>query len=154
MVHHVPAGQHTVVANLVVRDGSGTLDFYRRAFGAEVLVRLEQGGALLYSEVRVGDVVLTVSDEMPEYGIAAPDPDGPVPVSVTLWVPAADAAVARAVDAGATPVSEPADQFHGDRTGTVRDPSGHRWIVATHLEDLTEDDLRRRTQEWLAAAQG
>lgn len=151
MVQHVPSGQDAVTANLVVRGGSAALDFYVRAFGAEVVMTLEAQGMLMYSEVRIAGTVVTVSDEMPEYGVAAPDPDGPVPVSFTLWVPDADAAFRRAVEAGATVVSEPADQFHGDRTGTLRDPSGHRWIVSTHLEDLTADEMRARMDEWMAA---
>lgn len=144
MAQYVPAGQHAVTTNLVVRDGLAALDFYARAFGAEVLLRLVADGVLMYSEVRLGDGVLTVSDEMPEYGVTAPDPQGPVPVSLTLWVPDTDEAFRHAVAAGATPVSEPADQFHGDRTATLRDPSGHRWVVATHLEDLTEAELSAR----------
>ncbi len=153
MVHHVPSGQSTVTANLVVRGGPAALDFYVRAFGGEVVMTLEADGMLMYSELRVADTVLTVSDEMPEYGVAAPDPDGPVPASFTLWVPDVDAAFRRAVEAGARPVSEPADQFHGDRTATLRDPSGHRWILATHLEDMTPAEMKGRMDTWMAAGQ-
>ncbi|WP_188037699.1 VOC family protein [Actinotalea sp. JY-7885] len=144
MVQHIPPGQPSVTANLVVRDGLAMLDFYRRAFDAEILLRLVADDVLMYSEVRIAGTVVTVSDEMPEFGVVAPDPQGAVHASFTLWVPDADATFARAVAAGATPVSEPADQFHGDRTGVLRDPSGHRWLIATHLEDMTEAEMAAR----------
>lgn len=153
MSQHVSPGQSTVTANLVVRGGPAALDFYVRAFDGEVIMTLEADGMLMYSEVRIAGTVVTVSDEMPEYGVAAPDPDGPVPASFTLWVPDVDAMFRQAVDAGARVVSEPADQFHGDRTATLRDPSGHRWIVATHLEDLTPEQMKARMDEWMAAGQ-
>jgi PhnB protein len=140
----IPEGFHSVTPALAVRGGAEAIDFYVRAFGAEVLRRLDMGGKVMYCELRIGDSPITVNDEMPEWDAKAPDPDGPVPVSLVLYCPDVDAVYARAVDAGATAVREPRDEVFGDRVGTLRDPFGHKWGIATHLEDLTSEELEAR----------
>jgi PhnB protein len=152
-VEPIPAGYHSVTANLVVDGGAAALEFYERAFGAEVLMRLVgPGGMIMHSEVRIGDTIFTVSDQMEEYGVRAPDPSQPVHASFMVYCDDADALHARAIAAGATQVSEVADHFHGDRAGSLRDPFGHRWIVATNIEDVGEAEMQRRMEEWLAAS--
>ncbi len=145
------ADRQTVHVNLSVEDAASALDFYARAFGAVTESRVVMGDAVVHSEVRIGNSLMTVAEQWPELGGVAPTPDGPTHTSITLDVPDVDAAFTRAVAAGATAVSEPADQFHGDRTATLRCPFGHRWFLSQHLEDLTEAEMQRRTDEWMAA---
>jgi PhnB protein len=152
MTKAIPDGFTSVTPGLVVDGGADALEFYQRAFGAEVRVRLEMGGKLMHSELHIGDAVVTVSDEMPEYGMKAPDPDAPTASSLLIYCEDADALHARAVEAGATEINPVADQFHGDRAGSVRCPFGHRWAIATHTEDMSGEELQRRMEE--AMAQG
>ena len=143
----IPEGFHTVTPVLAVDGGIEALDFYERAFGAQVLKRLVLGDKLMHSELRVGDSIVCVSDSFPEYGSVAPDPSGPMPVALMIYTEDVDAFYARAVEAGATAVNEPNDTFHGDRAGSLRDPYGHRWMICTHIEDMDEAELERRTVE-------
>jgi PhnB protein len=149
-VKPIPDGFHTVTPCLTVEGGVEALEFYERAFGAEVLRRLVMSGKLMYSELRVGGSIVCLSDPFPEFGSAAPDRDGPVPVALMIYTEDVDAVYARAVEAGATGVNPPADQFHGDRAGSLRDPYGHRWMIVTHTEDMSEAEMQRRTEEAMA----
>ncbi len=146
----IPDGYHTVTPCLTVEGGVEALAFYERAFGAEVLRRLVLGGKLMHSELRIGSSMVCVNDAFPEFGSTAPDADGPVPVALMIYTEDADAVYARAVEAGATGVNPPADQFHGDRAGSLRDPYGHRWMIVTHTEDMSEEEMQRRTEEAMA----
>ena len=150
MTKPIPDGYRSLTPHLVVDDGAAALGFYERAFGAEVRSRLDGGGIVMHAEVRIGDSLLTVSDAMPDFGLVAPDKDGPVTSSLMIYCEDADALHARATAAGATSINEVSDQFHGDRAGSVRDPFGHRWAIATHTEDLTEAELKRRFDEMMA----
>ena len=147
MTQPIPEGYRALTPGLVVDDGVRALDFYQRAFGAEVVRRLEMGGKIMHAELRIGDSLFSVNDEMPEYGLKAPDRDGPVPASILIYCEDADAVHARAVEAGATQINPVSDQFHGDRAGSVRDPFGHRWAIATHTEDMSEAEMQRRMEE-------
>ena len=101
---------------------------------------------IMFAELRVGDSLFTLADPMPELG-HGPDPDAPVSSWITLYTEDVDAVYARAVEAGATAINEPVDQFHGDRAGSLRDPFGHRWALAAHTEDMTEAEMQRRMEE-------
>ena len=147
-VHPIPEGYRTVTPSLVVDGGLAALDFYERAFGAEVVSRFESGGILMHGEIRIGDSLVTLCDPMPDYGLAAPDREGPVSSSIGLYVEDADALHARAVAAGATQINPVSDQFHGDRAGSVRDPFGHRWSISTHVEDVSAQEMERRMAEF------
>jgi PhnB protein len=146
----IPTGFHSVTPNLTVDGGPGAIDFYRRAFGAEVVRRLDAGGKVMYAELRVGDSIITVNDEMPEFDSKAPDPSSPVPISLTIYCEDTDALYAQALEAGATQVREPKDAFFGDRVGTLRDPFGHKWAIATHLRDMTSEELEEAMQQAFA----
>ncbi len=142
----------TLTPHLAVRDADRALDFYNKAFGAEETVRFTMpDGMVAHAELRLGDALFTLSEAMAEYQQQAPDPDGPVQVALTWFCPDVDAAFARAIAAGAVAVSEPADQFHGDRTGTLRCPFGHRWILATHLRDMDPQEQQRAFREMIGA---
>jgi PhnB protein len=146
----IPTGFHSVTPNLTVDGGPGAIDFYRRAFGAEVVRRLDAGGKVMYAELRIGDSIITVNDEMPEFDSKAPDPSSPVPISLTIYCEDTDALYAQALEAGATQVREPKDAFFGDRVGTLHDPFGHKWAIATHLRDMTSEELEEAAQQAFA----
>ena len=139
----IPTGFHSVTPNLAVVGGPEAIDFYRRAFGAEVVRRLDAGDKVMYAELRIGDSIVTLNDEMPEFDSGAPDPSGPVPISLTIYCEDTDALYTRALEAGATHVRAPKDAFFGDRVGTLRDPFGHKWAIATHLRDMTSEELEQ-----------
>jgi PhnB protein len=149
-VKPIPEGFHTITPVLSVKGGVEALEFYERAFGAEVRLKLVLGGKLMHSELRLGDSIFSVSDAFPEFGSAAPDPAEPVPVALMIYVEDVDALYDRAIEAGATEVNRPDDRFHGDRAGSLRDPFGHRWMLATHTEDMTEEEMQRRTEAAMA----
>jgi PhnB protein len=146
----IPTGFHSVTPNLTVDGGPGAIDFYRRAFGGEVVRRFDAGGKVMYAELRIGDSIITVNDEMPEFDSKAPDPSSPVPISLTIYCEDTDALYAQALEAGATQVREPKDAFFGDRVGTLRDPFGHKWAIATHLRDMTSEELEEAAQQAFA----
>ena len=143
-VKPIPEGFSTVTPNLVVQGGAEAIEFYERAFGAEVVARLEAGGMLMHATLRIGDAVITLSDAMPAHGLVAPGADAGVSVFLTLYVDDADAWHRRALDAGATEINAVADHVHGDRAGSLRDPFGHRWATATHIEDVSPAEIEQR----------
>lgn len=147
-VNPIPAGFSTVTPNLVVDGGAAAIDFYERAFGAEVQTRLEAGGMLVHAALRIGDALVTLCDAMPAHGFVAPDREAPVSAFITLYVEDADALHAQAVAAGATVINPVEDHMHGDRAGSVRDPFGHRWAMATHIEDVPPEEMERRLKEF------
>jgi PhnB protein len=146
----IPEDYHTLTPVLTVAGGVEALGFYERAFGAEVRRKLVMGGKLMHSELRVGDSLFCVSDAFPEFGSVAPDPAEPVPLALLIYTEDVDGLYDRALAAGAIEVNRPADQFHGDRAGSLRDPYGHRWMLATHTEDMSEAEMQRRTEEAMA----
>jgi uncharacterized glyoxalase superfamily protein PhnB len=138
----IPAGYHTLTPFLVCKGASQALDFYKRAFGAEELSRLEApGGTLLHAALRIGDSVLMLTDECPQMGGFSPLHLGGTPVTVHLSVVDADASFARAVGAGATALMPVTEMFWGARYGVFKDPYGHSWSVATQVKDLTPAEI-------------
>ena len=151
-VKPIPEGHHTLTPNLTVQNGLEALSFYERAFGAEVLRKLVMSGKLMHAELRLGDSIFSVSDPFEEFGLGAPEPGKPVSQSLLIYAEDVDALYDRAIAAGATELNRPADQFHGDRAGSLRDPFGHRWMLATHTEDMSEAEMQRRTEEAMAGS--
>lgn len=149
-VNPIPKGMHTVTPNLVVRDCARAIEFYQRALGAQELHRVTAPGTsqIWHAELRVGDSIVFMNDEMPGMGHAAPTPSSPVPVTMWLYVPDCDAAFRRAVDAGARSTMDPADMFWGDRCASVADPFGYLWSFATRQRELTAEEMRRATEEF------
>jgi PhnB protein len=144
-VKGVPEGFSTVTPSLNVRDAAQALDFYKRAFGAVETVRMPgPGGKILHAEIKIGDSHLFLADEMPEWGSRSPLTLGGTATGVCLYVDDADAVFNQAVGAGARVLMPLADQFWGDRYGKLQDPFGHEWAVATHLEDLTPEEMKKR----------
>jgi PhnB protein len=133
---------------LIVNDAAQAIEFYKIVFGATELVRLAgKTGRLMHAELRIGDSAIMLADEFPDMGYRSPLSLGGSPVSMLLYVADVDAIVARAIAAGATETMAVADQFDGDRRGTLTDPFGHVWLVATKKEDISVDEMRRRFDE-------
>ena len=144
-VSPIPGGYHTVTPYLVLRDAKAALDFYHRGFGATEVLRLDAAdGGILHAEIRIGDSVVMLADEMPDQGYVGPQSRGGPTGSLLLYVPDVDTVFAHAVECGARSVSPVADQFYGDRTGTLEDPFGHMWTVATHIEDVSAEEMQQR----------
>ena len=150
-VKPIPDGYHTATPYLIVKGAAKALDFYKRAFGAEEMVKLETpDGSIAHAEFRVGDSPIMLGEEMAEMGFLAPQGPGASPVSIMLYVADADVMFAQAITAGATEASPVADQFYGDRSGILLDPFGHRWTIATHIEDVSAEEIHRRFAEMLS----
>jgi PhnB protein len=144
-VKPVPEGYHTLTPYVIVKGASAAIDFYRKAFGAEELVRMPMPGGLVgHAELQLGDSRLMMADEMPESGAKSPSTLRGTTAGLCLYVPDVDAIFKRAVDAGAKVVRPVQDQFYGDRSGTVEDPFGHQWTLATHIEDVSPEEMARR----------
>jgi uncharacterized glyoxalase superfamily protein PhnB len=147
----IPEGYHSVTPHLVVRGAAEAIDFYKRAFGAQERGRMQgPGGKIMHAEVKIGDSIVMVVDEFPGMGSRSPQSLGGSACSLHIYVPDVDAVWQQAVAAGAQATMPLADQFWGDRFGMVTDPFGHQWTLATHLEDLTPEEMAQRQQEAFA----
>jgi len=147
-VKPIPEGMRTLTPHLVCAGAADAIEFYKKAFNAVELSRLPgPPGKLAHGAVRIGDSVLMLVDEFPEMSTLGPKSLKGTPVTMHLYVENADAAVAQAVAAGATVVMPLADMFWGDRYGQVEDPFGHRWSVATHMRDLSPEEIQAAMKE-------
>ena len=144
-VKPIPDDYPQLVPYLCVDGASAAIDFYRAVFGAIERMRMpEPDGKLGHAEVEIGSAVIMLSDEFPALGIRAPHTIGGTPVTLSLYVEDVDKVFARAIDAGATAVRPVTDQFYGDRMGSLTDPFGHVWHIATHVEDVSPEEMQRR----------
>ncbi len=152
-VKPVPEGYRTVTPYLAVDDAAAAIDYYKKAFGAKERGRMEApGGKVGHAELEIGDSLVMLSDALPGFATRPPTELGGTSASIFLYVEDVDAVVKRAIDAGAEVATEIADQFWGDRFGSVRDPYGHVWGVATHVEDVPAEEMSKRAAEAQAAA--
>jgi PhnB protein len=150
-VKPIPEGYHTATPYLIVKDASRAIDFYKKAFGATELARMPgPGGKIGHAEIKIGDSPIMLADEVPGMGFRSPESLGGSPISILLYVEDVDAVFSEAVAAGAKVQRPVADQFYGDRTGGITDPFGHVWYIATHKEDLSPEEMKKRA----AAAAG
>lgn len=146
-VKPIPEGHRTVTPYLAVKNGVKALEFYKKAFHATETYRvLMPDGRLGHAEMRLGDSIIMLSDEFPEYGSTAPGTIGGSPVNIHLYVEDVDAVFKTAVAAGAKERQPVMDQFYGDRSGQLEDPFGHLWWVATHKEDVPPAEVQKRAQ--------
>jgi PhnB protein len=154
-VQPIPAGYHAVTPYLSVRGAARAIEFYKSAFGAAEIMRMPgPDGKLGHAEVKIGASRVMLSDEYPAMAFLSPESRGGTTVHLHLYVKDVDATVARAVGAGGKLVRPVQDQFYGDRTGTLEDPFGHVWHIATHVEDLSKAELRRRADDMAKKAAG
>ncbi len=144
-VKAIPEGYGAVTPYLVVKDAAGAIEFYKKAFGATELMRMPApGGKIGHAEIRVGNSPVMLADEHPEMGARGPEHFGGSPISLLLYVDDADAVVKRAVSLGSKVQKPVKDQFYGDRSGTILDPFGHQWTIATHKEDVSPEEMEHR----------
>ena len=149
-VKPIPDGYHTATPYLIIKNAAAALDFYRRAFGAVESMRLvAPTGEVGHAEIRIGNSVIMLADEMPNMGFRSPAALGGSPVSILLYVENVDERFKQAVDAGAKVVRPVQDQFYGDRSATLEDPFGHIWTVATHIEDVSPEEINRRAEAFM-----
>ncbi|NVN89817.1 MAG: VOC family protein [Desulfuromonadales bacterium] len=143
----IPDGYHTVTPYLVIKDAAKAIEFYTEVFNAMECMRLPNPeGKLMHAEIRIGDSSIMLCDESPNCNAFSPLTIGDTAVSIMLYVEDVDAVVNRAVAAGAVLVMPVADQFWGDRMGSITDPFGHKWSVATHVEDVPPEEIRARVK--------
>jgi PhnB protein len=151
----IPEGHNRVSPYLIVNGGARALDFYKKAFEATELFRMAApDGKIGHAEIKIGDTVIMLADEHPDHSAYAPGHFGGSPVSLHVYVEDVDKVAGRAVAAGAKITRPVADQFYGDRLGTLEDPFGHTWHVSTHLEDLTPEEIGRRAQAAMKEKKG
>jgi PhnB protein len=154
-VQPVPEGYHTVTPYLAVDDATAAIDFYQRAFGAKERVRMAApDGKIGHAELEIGDSVVMLADPYPQLIAKPPKELGGNSVGLFVYVENVDELVQQAVDAGATLTMAPKDQFWGDRSGSVTDPFGHAWEIATHVEDVPPEEMAERSKEFMAAMAG
>jgi PhnB protein len=146
-VQNPPQGYHTLTPYMTVRDARAALDFYQKAFGAETVLKLDMpDGSIAHAEIRIGDSIVMLSEENEAWGTKSPLTLGGSPMFLMAYVADVDAAFRRAIAAGATEVRPVANQFYGDRSGTLKDPSGHQWTLSTHIEDVSEAEAQKRME--------
>jgi len=151
-VKPIPDGYHTATPYLTLDDAAAAIAYYEKAFGAKERVRMDTpDGKVGHAELEIGDSLVMLSDEFPQGSTRSPKELGGTSAGVFMYVEDVDAVVKRAVDAGATVTMEVADQFWGDRFGSIRDPFGHSWSIATHVEDVTPEQVTERAREAMAA---
>jgi PhnB protein len=146
-VKPIPDGYHSVTPYLAIRNATAALAFYQKAFGAQELLRMPKpDGGIAHAEIKIGDSIIMLADEHPEMDFVGPETRGGATSTLMIYVEDVDAQFKRALEAGATQVRELKDEFYGDRAGSVRDPFGHMWHLATHKEDLTPEEIQKRIE--------
>jgi len=147
-VKKIPDGYTTVTPYITVKGAAQAIEFYKKAFGAQESYRLDMpGGKVGHAEIRINGSPIMLHDESPEWKAMSPTTIGDTSSSIMLYVEDVDAVFKRAVEAGATVLMEVANQFYGDRAGAIRDPFGHKWSIATHVEDVTHEEIARRAEK-------
>lgn len=143
-VKAIPDGYHSVTPYLIIKGAGAAIDFYKEAFGATELFRMEHEGRIGHAEIKIGDSPIMIADEFPDMGHVGPKTLGGTPVGIMIYVEDVDTIYNRAISKGGVEVKPLQDQFYGDRSGTLTDPFGHQWTVATHKEDVTPEEMDKR----------
>jgi len=146
-VNPIPEGYHSVTPYLIIRGAADAIEFYKKAFGATELFRFPgPDGKIGHAELQIGNSRIMIADEYPDMGYNGPQTLGGSPIALMIYLADVDAVFNRAVEAGATVKEALQDKFYGDRIGTVIDPFGHRWHLATHQEDVSMEEMERRAK--------
>jgi PhnB protein len=149
----IPEGYRTATPYLIVKGAADAIEFYKRAFGATEMLRMaDPQGGVGHAEIKIGDSVIMLADEHPAMGYRGPRALGGSSVSILLYLEGVDSVFERAVKAGAKALRPVANQFYGDRSGTLEDPFGHVWTIATHVEDVPPAELQRRAEAAMKSA--
>jgi PhnB protein len=150
----IPEGYHTLTPFLTVRNAARAIEFYKQAFGAQERgVAKGPDGKVMHAELKIGDSVIMLSDEYPEFGSLSPQSVGGSPMGLHIYIENVDAAFDRAVKAGAQVEMPVMDQFWGDRYGKLKDPFGHKWSIATHVKDMSADEMKRSMDDAMSKMQ-
>ncbi len=150
-VPHIPQGYNSVTPYLVIKGAAQAIEYYKKVFGATVTVRMDgHGGSIMHAELKIGDSHIMLADEHPEHPSAVTI--GNSPVSLLLYVPDVDRVVDKAIAEGAKVLKPVQDQFYGDRSGFLQDPFGHFWGIATHIEDVSPEEMKERMKKMMPAA--
>ena len=150
-VKPIPDGYHSITPFLTVRDATRAIEFYKQAFGAQERgVFMTPDGKVMHAEITIGDSIIMLGDEFPEFGALSPESTGGAGMGLHIYVDGVDVAFDRAVKAGAQVEMPVMDQFWGDRYGKLKDPFGHRWSIATHTKDLSVDEMKHGMDEAMA----
>jgi PhnB protein len=152
-VKPIPEGYHSVTPYLAVKGAAKAIDFYKQAFGATELFRMQSpDGNIGHAEIKIGDCIIMIADEYPDMKWLSPTSIGGSGTLLMIYTDDCDAMFNRAVGAGGKETRPLADQFYGDRSGTIEDPFGHKWTIATHKEDLSPDEIDKRAKEAMATS--
>ncbi len=152
-VKPIPEGFHAVTPYICVKGAAKAIDFYKKVFGAKELFRMcSPDGSIGHAEIQIGDSRIMLADEDPSMNFFSPETLGGSPSLLMIYTENADETFRRALEAGATETRPLKDQFYGDRSGSVKDPFGHKWTIATHIEDVPEEEMERRLKEFMSAA--
>ena len=144
-VRPIPDGYEGATPYLSIKGAADAIEFYKKAFGATEVMRMaDQSGRIGHAEIRIGNALVMLADEFPDMGFVSPKTLGGTPVGISLYVEDVDATVERAVEAGATLKRPVQNQFYGDRTAGLEDPFGHSWHFATHVEDVSSEEMHKR----------
>jgi len=146
MTKPIPDGYHSVTPYLIVDDAAEAIEFYKNAFGAEELFRMPMGDRVAHAEIKIGDSHVMLADESPDMGHLGPKSRGGPTASMMVYLPDVDSAFRKALDAGATQQRAVENQFWGDRMGSLSDPFGHQWNLATHVEDVPPEEMNKRME--------
>jgi PhnB protein len=150
MTKPIPAGYHTLTPSIIVSDAVEAIEFYKKALGAQEQDRFEgPGGEIMHATIKIGDSLLMLSEENPTWNTQSPKTLGGTPSGIFVYVENVDQAFEKAVKAGAQVIMPVMNQFWGDRMGAFFDPYGHKWNIATHVQDLTNEEIQRRGQEFM-----
>jgi PhnB protein len=141
----IPEGYRTITPYLIIKGAARAIEFYKQVFGATEIMRMPgPGGSIMHAELRMGDCVVMLADEPPDGTFRSPNAFGGTPVSLMIYIESVDEVFARALAHGAKQTRAVQDQFYGDRSGNLVDPFGHSWTVATHIEDVSPEEMKRR----------
>ncbi|MCI0536799.1 MAG: VOC family protein [Verrucomicrobiales bacterium] len=152
-VKAIPDGYHAITPYLHLRRAAEAIEFYKKAFGAKECVRMPgPNGQIMHAELQIGDSMIMLADESPEMGARGPETIGGTSFTIALYVENVDAVYAQAIHAGAKQMRPLENQFYGDRAGSVLDPFGHQWHIATHVEDVPPEEMERRAAECMKKA--
>ncbi|MDF2178592.1 VOC family protein [Aliiglaciecola sp. CAU 1673] len=153
-VEAIPRGYTSLTAYLISNDANAAIAFYQNAFGAEELFRMPMGDKIAHAELQIGNARMMLADEFPEMKAYSAKHYGGSPVSFMIYVTDVDAAYTRAIDAGCEKIEAPVDQFWGDRMGKLLDPFGIQWSIATHIEDVSAEEMEKRMDEFAKQMEG
>jgi PhnB protein len=147
-VSAIPKGYHSITPYLITHNAGKAIEFYKKIFGAKELFRMKTSqGKIAHAEIKIGNSHIMLADEFPEMQVHSPKSYGGSPVGILLYTENVDKIIKKAVSAGAKIIKEVQDMFYGDRSGTVEDPYGHKWTVSTHIEDVSNAELKKRVSK-------